>query len=399
MTNRKTGKGRWWALLAIALLVGGGIFLFAAVSRTTTKIDSSKLAKVERIDLARSVVATGKIEPITKVEIKSKASGIIQNLLVNVGDTVQESQILAELDREQLQARVRQLEATLAAVEANVTASRANHEKTIADAKGIDIPFLKRQLDRSRDLFRDGLIPQQALDEAEKNYELAVNRQDQAKATLEVARAGIGQAEARVKEARAALEQAREDLQYATIRSPISGVVLSRNREIGDAVSSILVMGSAATLVLTLGDMRELYLKGKVDESDIGKIYLRQPARITVESFKDRRYSGRVSQISPMGEDKDNVTTFEVRVSIDHPKDLKAMMTANAEILLEERRQVLAIPEAAVVYNRDKTASVEIPDPTQKSGKRKLAVKTGISNGAKTEVLEGLREGQQVVLQ
>ncbi len=398
MRPDKTGKGGWFLFLIMAL-AGGGVLLFAALSRTSVRLDPSKLAKVERIDLARSVVATGKIEPITKVEIKSKASGIIQKLLVNVGDAVEEGQVLAELDRDQLQARVRQLQATLAAAEANVAASRAGYEKTAADAKGIDVPFLKRQFDRSRELFAGGLIPRQALDEAEKNYELAVNRQEQAQAGLEVARAGIGQAEARVQEARAALEQAREDLQYATIRSPIRGVVLSRNREVGDAVSSILVLGSAATLVMTLGDMRELYLKGKVDESDIGRIYLGQPARLTVESFKDRRYAGRVTQISPMGEEKDNVTTFEVRVAIENPRDLKALMTANAEIILEERRQVLAIPEAAVIYGRDKTASVEVPDAAQKSGKRKLQIRAGISNGAKTEVLEGLREGQEVVLQ
>ena len=100
-----------------------------------------------------------------------------------------------------------------------------------------------------------------------------------------------------------------------------------------------------------------------------------------------------------MGEEKDNVTTFEVRVSITEPRDLKAMMTANAEIILEERNKVLTIPEAAVIYARDKSTSVEVPDPAQKSGKRKLAVQTGISNGAKTQVLEGLQEGQEVVLQ
>ena len=397
--TRKSGKGRWWVLLLAAVLVGGGVFFFTALSKTAVKLDASKLAKVERLDLARSVVATGKIEPIAKVEIKSKASGIIQKLLADVGDIVEEGQILAELDREQLQARVRQIEAALAASEANVVANRAAYDKTLSDAKGIDIPFLKRQLDRSRGLLADGLIPHQALDEAEKNYEMAVNRQEQAKANMEVARAQIGQSEARVQEARATLEQSREDLQYATIRSPMRGVVLSRNREVGDAVSSILVMGSAATLVMTLGDMRELYLKGKVDESDIGKLYDGQPARLTVESFKDRRYLGKVTRISPMGEEKDNVTTFEVRVSIQQPRDLKALMTANAEILLEERKNVLAIPEAAVLYARDKSTSVEVPDPTQKTGKRKVAIQTGISNGAKTEILNGLQEGQEVVLQ
>jgi HlyD family secretion protein len=396
---QKKRRGGWWILLLALLLVGGGVFLFTALSKPTVKIDASKLAKVERFDLARSVVATGKIEPITKVEIKSKASGIIQNLLVNVGDTVKEGQMLAELDREQLQARVRQLEATLAATEANVVANRAAHEKTVSDAKGIDIPFLQRQLERSRDLLRDGLIPAQALDDAQKAYELAVNKQEQAAANVDMAKAQIGQSEARVKEARASLEQAKEDLLYATIRSPLHGVVLSRNVEVGNAVSSILILGSAATLVMTLGDMSELFLKGKVDESDIGKIYVSQPARITVESFKERRYSGHVTRISPMGEEKDNVTTFEVRVSVKDPRDLKALMPANAEIILEERKAVLTVPEAAVIYARDKSTSVEVPDPAQKTGKRRVAVKTGISNGARTQVLEGIGEGQEVILQ
>ncbi|HYM13709.1 MAG TPA: efflux RND transporter periplasmic adaptor subunit [Bryobacterales bacterium] len=392
-------KSRWWMLGLAVALVAGGVVLFTALSKPNTRIDPTKLARVERGDLARSVVATGKIEPIARVEIKSKASGIIQKLLVDVGDRVKEGDVLAELDRDQLSARVRQLEATLAASEANVTASRASYEKMLADAKGVDVPFLKRQMERSRGLLREGLIPPQALDDAEKAYEMAVNKQQQAQASADTAKADIGQAEAHVKEARASLEQAREDLLYATIRSPINGVALSRNVELGDAVSSILVMGSAATLIMTLGDMRELYVKGKVDESDVGKIYVGQPARITVETFKERKYLGKVTRISPMGEEKDNVTTFEVRVSILQPRDLKALMTANAEIILEEHKNVLTIPEAAVVYNRDKTTWVETPDPAQKNGKRKTAVKTGISNGARTEVLAGLQEGQEVVLQ
>ena len=396
---QKKRKGGWWGFLVVLLLVGGGVFLFTALSKTSTKIDPTKLSHVQRGDLARSVVATGKIEPIARVEIKSKASGIIERLLVNVGDTVKDGQVLAELDRDQLNARVRQLEATLAATEASVVAYRAAYEKMLSDAKGIDVPFLKRQFERSRGLYKDGLIPAQALDDAEKAYVVAANRQEQAVASADSAKADIGQAEAKVKEARASLEQAREDLLYATVRSPLNGVVLSRNVELGDAVSSILVMGSAATLVMTLGDMSELYLKGKVDESDIGKIYLGQPTRITVESFKDRKYMGKVTRISPMGEEKDNVTTFEVRASIAAPRDLRALMTANGEIILEEHKNVLMIPEAAVLYDRDKSTWAELPDPAQKTGKRKVAIKTGISNGANTELLEGLQEGQEVILQ
>jgi len=215
-----------------------------------------------------------------------------------------------------------------------------------------------------------------------------------------VTRAEVARAEAQTAQAQAALERAEEDLRNSTIASPMDGVVLSRDVEVGDAVSSILVLGSQATLVMTLGDVSEVYVLGKVDEADIGKVYLAQRARITVESFPDKKFDGEVTKISPMGVERDNVTTFEVRVSIRNATgELKAAMTANAEIILEEKKGVLLVPEVAVVYDKDRKASIEVPDPKADKGRRKVACKLGISNGVKTEVLEGLQEGQQVVLQ
>lgn len=189
-------------------------------------------------------------------------------------------------------------------------------------------------------------------------------------------------------------------MKNSTIVSPIDGLVLSRDINVGDAVSSILVLGSQATPIMTLGDVSEVYVQGKVDEADIGKVYLNQPARIVVESFKDKKFTGKVTKISPLGKEKDNVTTFEVRVSIANPTlELKANMSANAEILLEEKKNVLMVPEAALIYDKDRNASVEIPDPKANNGKKKLGVKLGISNGVKTEILQGLNEKQEVVLQ
>ncbi len=194
--------------------------------------------------------------------------------------------------------------------------------------------------------------------------------------------------------------EAEEQIRDATITSPIDGVVLSRDSEVGGAVSSILTMGSGATLIMTLGDLREVYVKGKVDESDIGKVYLGQPARITVESFPNEKFTGRVTKISPMGTEKDNVTTFEVRVSISNESHkLRALMTANAEILLEERKAVLTVPEGAILYAKDRSTAVEVPDATDPTGKRRIPVKIGISNGARTQIVSGLSEGQQVILQ
>ena len=398
--NRKKRRRR---IIYICVGVFGVLVLAGAVIAATrggTKIDPSKLAKVEKGDLAKSVVATGKVEPITKVEIKSKASGIVKKLYVDAGDRVKKGQLLAELDKEEIAAQVAQAKAQLEASEASGRGTEADFERAKVDAEGPDVPTLKRAYERAQGMAKEGVVSASALDDAQRNYEMALNKQNVAKAQLQVLKAKIGQATAQVARDRANLMQLEEQLSYTTIISPIDGIILSRDVEVGDAVSSILVLGSSATLIMTEGDTSEVYVKGKVDESDIGKVYMAQPARIKVESFKDKTFNGKVTKISPMGVEKDNVTTFEVRVSINNPGgELKAAMTANAEIILEEHKNVLQIPEGSILYDKDKKSSVEIPDEKGKEGKRKVAVNIGISNGAKTELLSGLKEGDQVVLQ
>lgn len=401
--NGNNKKKRRKRIIIISVVVGV-VLLFAlglmAFTRGGTKIDPTKLAKVEKGDLAKSVVATGKVTPIVKVEVKSKASGIVKKLFVEYGDTVKQGQLLAQLDKIEIEAQVEQSRAALAAAEANLTSSQADYERAKVDAEGPDVPMNKRAYDRAQSMAKDGVVSASALDDAQKNYDMSVNKQNVAKAQVTVLKAKIAQAQAQVAQDQANLKQLEEQLSYTDIVSPMNGIVLSRDVEVGDAVSSILVLGSSATLVMTIGDTSEVYVKGKVDESDIGKVYLGQPARIKVESFKDKTFNGKVTKISPMGVEKDNVTTFEVRVSINNPGgELKAEMTANAEIILDEHKNVLQIPEGAIMYDKDKKASVEIPDPKAKDGKKKIPVEIGISNGAKTELLKGLKEGDQVVLQ
>ena len=397
--GKRRRKIIWSAAILVVVCLVGAAGLMAARSGGK-KIDPTKLGKVERGDVVKSVVATGKVEPITKVEIKSKASGIVKKLYIEAGDHVKAGQVLAELDRVEMEAQVRQSEAQLQSSEATRSSAEADLARSKVDAEGVDVPMLKRAWERASSMAKQGVVSQAALDEAEKNYVLAANKQHVAQAQTVVNSSKVAQARADVKRAEATLSQLREQLSYTTIVAPIDGIVLSRDVEMGDAVSSILVMGSAATLVMTIGDTREVYVKGKVDESDIGKVSLGQPARIRVESFKDKAFEGKVTRISPMGVEKDNVTTFEVRVSINNPGgELKAMMTANAEMILEEHKNVLFVPESSLIYDQSKAASVEIPDAKAKDGKTKVAVRAGISNGAKTEILSGLNEGQQVVLQ
>jgi HlyD family secretion protein len=312
----------------------------------------------------------------------------VKKLHVHYGDRVKEGQVLAELDRELLEASVRESRA-------NLLAAEASWERNKIEAEGPDLPFLKLALERSRKLYADGLIAPSLLEDADKAYQMGLNKQTAAKSQASVSRA-------EVEKAKATLERTQTDLRYATIQSPMDGLVLSRDVEVGDAVSSILVLGSEATLVMSLGDVSEVYVLGKVDEADIGKVWMGQPARITVEAFKDRKFEGKVTKISPLGAEKDNVTTFEVKVSIVNPSgELKANMSANAELIREEKKSVLLVPEAAVVYDKDRKTSLEVPDPKGENGKRKIPATIGISNGVKAEVVsaQGLKEGDKVVLQ
>jgi HlyD family secretion protein len=313
---------------------------------------------------------------------------------------VQKGQPLAELDQQEIQDQVEAQRAQLAAAEANVSTYQANIEQDKVNAAAPDLPMYKATLDRNTEMQKEGVVSRQALDDANKDYLAALTRRDSSRAQVGVDMAKLQQAKAQVQQSQASLKQLEEQLSYTTIVAPMDGVILSRDVEIGDAVSSILVLGSTATLVMTEGDINQVYVQGKVDEADIAHVYMGQPARIKVESFRDRVFQGKVTKIAPLGVEKDNVTTFEVRVSIDNPGgELKANMTANAEILLDEHKGVLTVPENAVVYDNQKNASVEIPDKGQKDGQRKLPVKVGLSDGSKTEIVSGLKEGETVVLQ
>ena len=400
MAASRKNKRLWIVVgtLGALVLVAVGIGLVRLAKGDP--IDPNRLAKVTRGDVARSVVATGQIQPITKVEVKSKASGIVEKLYVDINDRVHKGQELAQLDQQEIEAQVEAARAQMASAEANVTTYQANIEQDKVNAAAPDLPMYKTTLDRNIQMNKDGIVSSQTLDNANRDYLAALTKRDAAQAQIGVDGAKLKQARAQVMQSQASLKQLEEQLSYTTIVAPMDGVILSRDVEIGDAVSSILVLGSTATLVMTEGDTSEVYVQGKVDEADIAHVYMGQPARIKVESFRDRQFQGKVTKIAPMGVEKDNVTTFEVRVSINNPGgELKANMTANAEILLDEHKGVLTVPEDAVIYDNQKNASVQVPDKNQKNGWRKVPVTVGLSNGSVTEITSGVKEGDQVVLQ
>ena len=402
-------------LSIVALMIfGGSYWVFASLFKVDKSIPPEKLAKVEKGSIARSVVATGKIEPLSKVEIKSKASGIIKYLYVNVGDSVKEGQLLLELDKEILEPQLKESKAILSAavgrldeIESQEKTLKASLIKAQLEAENKDHEFMIREFHRRKELFDQGLIPRSELDNVEQrlkstevtkkslNAEVSVKE-----AELEQNRRSRQKAKAEIAQAQAMVERAEENLKYASIRSPITGVVLSREVEVGDAVSAILQLGSYATLIMTLGDTQEVYVKGKVDETDIGLVKVGQPVRITVDAYRNRAFEGRVFRIAPMGVEKDNVTRFEVRISVLNDIEfLRVNMSANAEIVLEEHQNALLLPESSIIYNEKRETFVEIPDAMSRSGRRQVSIKIGPSNGARAELLGGLKEGDQVILQ
>src|SRR5277367_1597099 len=398
-TQRKNKRTIWlWAgltVLVLAVVLG----VVSAARGNTTKFEPSQLAKVERGDIARSVVATGKVQPITKVEVKSKASGIVTRLDTDINAHVHQGQVLAQLDQQEILDQVAAQKAQLAAAESNARAAAASIEYDKVNAEAPDLPMYKHTYDRALEMSKEGVVSQQSLDDAQQKYLSAANTRDKAVSQITVDASKLRQAQAQVAQNQASLKQLEEQLSYTTITSPMDGTILSRDVEIGDAVSSILVLGSTATLVMTIGDTTQVYVQGKVDESDIGRVYLGQAARIKVESFKEKTFQGKVTKIAPLGVEKDNVTTFEVRVSIDNPGgELKANMTANAEILVDEHKNSLMVPEQALTYDNKKNATVNVPEPKAKDGVRSVPVKVGIANGSNTEILSGLKEGDTVVL-
>jgi HlyD family secretion protein len=400
-SQRKRKRKVWvWSGITLGILlilIIGGVVIVEGRGKA---IAASRLAKVKSGDIIKSVVATGPVHPITQVEVKSKASGIVEKLYVDTNQRVVKGQKLAQLDQQEILAQVAAQKAQLAGAEANVTTAKANVSEDRVNAAAPDLPMYRQTFQRNQTMFHDGLVSQQTFDNAQRDYLAALNKQQVAHAQISVDQAKLRQAQAQVQQAKASLEQLQEELSYTTLVAPIDGVVLSRDVQVGDAVSSILVLGSTATKVMTIGNINQVYVKGKVDESDIGSVYLGQPAVIHIQSFPNKIFHGNVTKIAPMGVDKDNVTTFEVRVSIDNPgHEIKAAMTANAEIQVAEHKDTLIVPEQALVYNSSKQAFVDIPDAHVKSGMRRVPVTVGISNGSNAEILKGLTAGQTIVLQ
>jgi HlyD family secretion protein len=352
-------------LIAAGILVVGVGVAAALYSRSgAVSADGLKTVAVTRGSVVEKALAIGAIKPRREIAVKSKISGIVRTSYREIGDRVRPGDPLFEILPDPTP-----MELTEARREVEIA-------KNVFDQA-------KKKHDRSRTLKEQGILAAQDWDQAEKDVQDAEIRLGLASERLALIEKG------RVKTERMAVE--------SVIRSPISGTVLELLVNEGDPVVP-LTSYQAGTALTNLADMTTLVFKGTVDEIDVGKLHEGMPAHIKVGALPDAKVEGRIYKISPKSKTAEGATLFDVEIELLPAKDvvLRAGYSANAEIAVREKHDVLVIPERLVSF-ADGKASVELPGKAAKDPPLKKEIKTGLSDGMQVEVAEGLSEKDLVI--
>ena len=361
-------------------------------------------ATVARQDFSSSVLATGAVQAQVGAEVRvgARLSGKVERLYANIGDNVTKGQIVAELEKADLEAMVGQRQAELDLAQARLAAVEAllpkEMEKAQLDLDECQATYTlnEKELERQRQLHARGVATDEDLDEAEERYSVSKIRVASARKALELAETRYAeemrQGRAEVARDTSALENARVQLSYATITAPIDGVIASVSTEEGETVAA----GMQAPTFVTIIDLKRLQVDAYVDEVDIGKVKVGQRAVFTVDAFPATDFEGKVSAIYPKAVIQDNVVNYDVVVDIEtsYYGLLRPEMTASVTIFLERREDVLAVPAKAVQRERGKN----VVYVTANERTEACEIKVGWRDGQWIEVASGLEEGETVLL-
>ncbi|MFZ1947184.1 MAG: efflux RND transporter periplasmic adaptor subunit [bacterium] len=364
------------ALIALVIVVVAVAVVAVVAKSRKPKIPDVRIVAVEKGDITKAVVATGEIRPLAIAEVKSKIGGVVRKFFVDEGQKVVRGQRLAEI--------------VPAATPEELVAAR----EAVKTAK-LQLDQAKRDLKRLQELAAKNLVSERDVDDAETQLSIYAARYDAAAAELQVLEQGGGAERQPAADQGAAATEALADM---IITSPVSGIVLSRNVDEG---SSVIAMSSAygGTSILTLADVSTMHFEGDVDESDVGKIHPGMPAKIYVDAFPDTSFQGVLTKIAPVGIKAEGVVNFSVEAQVTgETQVLRTGMSADVQLVLDERTGVLTLPEGAFIYEADSTF-VEKVDAAAEGGKRRIQVQTDLSDGIKTQVTGGLGEGDKVVMQ
>jgi multidrug efflux pump subunit AcrA (membrane-fusion protein) len=393
------------ALLALLAVAGLATWALWPAAEEEGIVTETEIVRVERGDIELRVTATGEIRPFKEVELKSKASGEVVRFRKEPGDPVEKDELIAELDKRTEQRNLSLAEADLMRAEAELELTRLQYTSSLKTAQsGLagareDAKQKKAELDRLENLSAE-LVPQNDLGKARLEARLAEERLRQAEAALELIQGRRGAdeklASVAVQRARVAVEDARERLDDTEIRSPIRGILLQKLVEEGQIVASGIHATTGGTLIAIVADVSTLLVETNVDETDIAKVKKGMPATIKLLTGSSERFDGHVDLIPPKAELDSNITVFKVRVVMEGSAfgTVRAGMTSEVSILVEQSKDTLLLPSEAVRIEKKKKV-VDVPDG---EGKRAVPVKTGLEDGIKTQILEGLEENAEVVV-
>jgi HlyD family secretion protein len=365
------------------ILIIGGIIIVIGIAafilfRGNKNEPKFRFDKVARGDIEMAVTATGTVNPVTTVLVGTQVSGTIKDIYVDFNTPVKKGQLIALIDPALFEAQVNQ-------AKANLFSAKANLEK--AEAILIDA---KRTMDRNKELFSKNLIAKSDLDTSETNYETA-------KASVSAAKSQVAQTEA-------ALSLAETNFHYTRIVSPVGGIVVSRNVDVGQTVAASF---QTPTLFSIAQDLTKMQIDTNVDEADIGKIKVGQDVEFTVDAYPDITFKGKVWQVRNAPITVQNVVTYDVVIIVGNPElKLKPGMTANVSIIISTKKDVVKIPNAALRFKpTEKSLPVsEKKGPgvwiLEKDKPKRIPVSLGISDGNYTELLsEGIKEGQELIVE
>lgn len=379
--------------LAVVVIVATIAYIYAG---SDSKQATFRLARVERGPVVSTVSSTGTLNAVITVQVGSQVSGQIKELSADFNSEVREGQVIARIDPENFEARVRQADAEVAVGRANVAIQQAAVERARAELEnvraalaaakaqtekaGVGVANAKRDLDRKQALYKKTVISESDIEEAMAVYDQAqaqfnsaeAQQQAQAslvgsrKAQLKMALAQVQHALAQVKQREAALHNSKVDLEHTVIRSPLDGVVIKRSVDIGQTVAASL---QAPTLFTIAQDLRKMQVDTNVDEADIGRIQVGQRAIFTVDAFPGHEFNGQVEQIRKAPQTIQNVVTYTVVVSAENEDQrLLPGMTANVQIVIDERPDVLKVPNAALRFRPSSAGKEPAPGSVRVEG-------------------------------
>ncbi len=353
-----------WIIIGIIAVIAIAAYLLSG-GKKEQKV-SFDTAKVEKQDIQTTITATGTIEPVTSVTVGTQVSGIVSKLYVDYNSVVKKGQIIAELDKTNLISELNTARANLASAQSTATYELANYN-------------------RYKTLYEKGLVSADEYESAQLSYQKAKEQVNTSKESVQKAQTNLG---------------------YATITSPIDGVVLSKAVEEGQTVAASFNTPELFTIARDLTDMRVI---ADIDEADIGGVKEGQRVSFTVDAFPDDHFVGQVTQVRQQATTESNVVTYEVVISARNDDlKLKPGLTANVTIFTMEKNDVLAVPSKALRFIPNEALLNKDQKIEDVEAKTKLwtlegntfkahAVETGTTNGMLTEILSGVSEGTEVL--